>query len=130
METPYEIIGGDQKVKELANEFYKVMSEERRFKPLRDLHAKDLSKITEELYFFLSGWLGGPHLYYQKHGTLCLEKPHEHISITSVERDMWLDCMQIAMKNVSLHPEAIEMLTTPLFELADTIRGNGSDKAS
>ena len=122
MKTPYDLIGGDHKVKELANEFYNVMSNNPRFKSLRNMHAQDLSKISEDLYMFLSGWLGGPHLYYQKHGTLCLDKPHKKFDITEKDRDLWLDCMQEAMKNVGLSEEVINMVSTPLFDLADTIK--------
>lgn len=122
MTTPYELMGGEDKVKELAFEFYDVMCEEERFQSLREMHEKDLSKIREELFLFLSGWLGGPHLYYKKHGTLCLDKPHKKFEITEKDRDLWLECMNKAMKRVGISCEVINMIEIPLFDLADTIK--------
>lgn len=122
MNTPYDLIGGDNNVRELAVEFYSVMSKNPRFKSLRNMHAKDLSKVSEDLYMFLSGWLGGPHLYYQKHKTLCLDKPHRKFEITEKDRDLWLDCMHEAMNNVGLSEEVKSMVRAPLYDLADTIR--------
>ena len=74
--TPYELIGGEAKVRELVDRFYDYMDTEAEAQTVRQLHAKSLKSSREKLFLFLSGWLGGPDLYIQKYGHPMLRRRH------------------------------------------------------
>ena len=57
------------------------------------LHAADLSPMRERLPEFLSGWLGGPPLYFQRPDHNCIVSAHRPFAIGPDERDQWLMCM-------------------------------------
>ncbi len=122
MQTPYELLGGETGVKALANEFYRVMSQREDAAGIRKMHAPNLSAVSEKLFQFLSGWLGGPQLYLQKHGTICLSNPHAAYAIGSDERDQWLACMDQALDNLNASADLKAMLKEPMFNLADVMR--------
>jgi len=48
---------------------------------IRKMHAEDLSGSRQKLFDFLSGWMGGPQLYVEKHGHPMLRRRHLHFSI-------------------------------------------------
>lgn len=87
MKTPYELLGGDQGIKNLCKAFYQAMDTLDEVKAIRNMHGKDLSDIEEKLYLYLSGWLGGPPLYQKKYKTICLTDPHKGYAIGTKERD-------------------------------------------
>lgn len=121
MKTPYELLGGDQGIKDLCKAFYQTMDTLEEAKTIRDMHGKDLSDIEEKLYLYLSGWLGGPPLYQQKYKTICLTAPHKGYAIGVKERDQWLLCMDTALKQVKASDEVKAMLKDPMFRIADAI---------
>ena len=122
MTTPYQMLGGEKGVRHLSIEFYKVMASRPEAKPIRLMHSHDLEKVTNKLFMFISGWLGGPNLYYEKYGTVCLSSPHAKYSIGIDERDQWLDCMAQALDNVGASPKLKKILKDPLFNIAEAIR--------
>jgi len=125
MTTPYSLIGGTNGVRKLAKEFYAVMSIRSEAKAIREMHAPNLSEIEDKLYMFLSGWMGGPDLYYEKYGTVCLTNPHAGYAISHEERDQWLDCMDQALENIDASDELKSMLKQPMFAIADLVRNQG-----
>jgi hemoglobin len=122
MNTPYELLGGDEGVKRLAYEFYKAMDDLSDAETIRKMHAESLEDVSEKLYQYLSGWLGGPGLYQQKFGTVCLTKPHKPYAIGEAERDQWLLCMDTALERVGASDEVKSMLKEPIRRLADFMR--------
>ena len=65
------------------------------------MHPDNLNAIKENFALFLVGWLGGPQLYKQKHGTAVnLTGVHELYDIGNPERDAWLACMEKALSAV------------------------------
>lgn len=122
MTTPYNLIGGENGVRKLAREFYDVMSSRSEAKTIREMHAPDLSVIEDKLYMFLSGWMGGPDLYYEKYGTVCLTNPHANYAIGNNERDQWLDCMDQALDKIGASDELKAMLRQPMFNIADLVK--------
>ena len=95
--TPYEALGGDESVRALVERFYDHMDAAPEFAGIRALHAADLARPRQNLYEFLSGWLGGPPLYIQKHGHPRLRARHAPFPIGPTERDQWLACMAWAL---------------------------------
>lgn len=120
-QTPYQILGADG-VRRLADALYDAMNELPQAQTIRAMHGEDLSEIKQKLFEYLSGWLGGPHLYHQKYGTVCLHKPHAQFAIGEAERDQWLLCMQSALQRIGASDELQQMLNEPLFRIADTLR--------
>ena len=89
---------------------------------MRSMHAKDLSPMKEKLADYLTGWMGGPPLYADKYGTVCMTTPHEPYHIGPEERDQWLLCMDKALEQTGASEELVEMLKIPMFRIADAIR--------
>lgn len=98
--TPYELIGGETAVRALVQRFYALMDSLPEVRPLRELHAADLSEAEEKLFLFLSGWFGGPDLYVQRYGPPFLRARHLPFPIGVRERDQWLHCMRGALDEV------------------------------
>jgi hemoglobin len=121
MSTPYELLGGDEGVKRLAYAFYQAMDQLPEAAGIRKMHAQSLSDVSEKLYQYLSGWLGGPGLYQEKFGTVCLTKPHKPYAIGAAERDQWLLCMDKALEDIGASDEVKTMLKQPMFRLAQFI---------
>lgn len=121
-QTPYEILGGEDGIRSLAGAFYDAMDRLETVGDIREMHKENLGEIKEKLFEFLSGWLGGPSLYSQKYGTVCLTEPHAPFAIGDKERDQWLECMDVALDEVGASEELREMMRKPLFMVADTVR--------
>ena len=129
-QTPYQILGEDG-IRQLTDAFYDIMDTLPEVAGIRALHAEDLSGIKEKLAEYLIGWMGGPPLYSDKHGTVCLTSPHENYHIGPSERDQWLLCMNRALQHIGASDEAVEMLKVPMFRIADTVRNrDGASAAS
>lgn len=120
--TPYELLGGDAGVRRLADTFYEVMDELPEAEAIRKMHGENLVDIKQKLYEYLSGWMGGPHHYHKKYGTVCLTKPHKAYAIGPAERDQWLLCMDEALRRIDASDEIKTMLKEPMFGIADAIR--------
>ena len=121
-DSPYALIGGDAGVRSLVERFYDLMDLEPAFAGIRRLHPATLDGSREKLYLFLSGWLGGPQLYVQKHGHPMLRARHLPFPIGIAERDQWMACMILAMEDVGL-PEALRAhLAQAFFGTADWMR--------
>ena len=110
--TPYDAMGGEAPVRALAHTFYERMDANPAYAALRGLHAPDLEPMQETFFEFLSGWLGGPQLYVQKHGHPRLRMRHASFPIDETMRDQWLPCMAEAMDqqgidgDIRLFPDA------------------------
>lgn len=95
--TPYQRIGGADKVQELVDRFYRLMEALPEAQGIRRMHGEDLSGSRERLFDFLSGWLGGPQLFMEKHGPPMLRRRHLDFPIGTAERDQWLLCIRGAL---------------------------------
>ncbi len=120
--TPYEIVGGDARVRELVDRFYDLMDLEPAYAVIRKMHAPDLSNARDKLYWYLSGWLGGPQLYVDRFGHPMLRARHMPFSIGEAERDAWVACMTQAMNEVAVDDSLREPLTGAMAKLADWMR--------
>jgi hemoglobin len=120
--TPYQMIGGDAKVRALIDRFYDLMDAAPEFYVIRKLHPADLSGSRDKLYMFLSGWLGGPQLYADKYGHPMLRARHLPFAIGVAERDAWIACMRQAMGGVIGDEKLRLWLLEQLFKTADWMR--------
>jgi hemoglobin len=93
----FNMLGGIEGLRALANCFYDIMHELPEAKKIRHMHPENLGPTRENLTLFLCGWLGGPPLYKEKYGPIDLTNHHAHLKINIAERDMWLTCMEQAL---------------------------------
>jgi hemoglobin len=120
--TLYERIGGEQNIRTLVDRFYDLMDTLPEAQQIRDFHRQDLTQTRQLLFEFLSGWLGGPQLYVQKHGNITLSQSHFLIPIGIKERDQWLLCMYQAMQDVGVSEDLQQELRSAFFKTADDLR--------
>lgn len=123
--VPYEALGGEGAVRALVDRFYDLMDLEPGYAALRALHPADLSGSRDKLFWFLSGWLGGPDLYQSRFGHPRLRARHLPYAIGLAERDQWLACMASAMQELAVEPELAERLLQAFFGTADWMRNKG-----
>lgn len=120
--TAFEQIGGDARLRELVDRFYDLMDLEPEFSGIRALHPAALDGSRDKLYWFLSGWMGGPSLYIERFGHPRLRARHLPFAIASPERDQWLRCMALAMQDIGIVETLQERLMQAFYDTADWMR--------
>lgn len=125
-QTPYQMLG-DEGIRKLADAFYDAMDELPEAAGIRAMHGEDLGEIKQKLGDYLSGWMGGPHHYHQKYGTVCLTSPHQPYAIGPDARDQWLLCMDRALEKIDASDELKAMLKDPMYMVADAVRNQDTD---
>ena len=121
-QTPYELLGGEEKLRELVDHFYDHMDQIEDVSELRQMHAKSLRVSRDKLFMFLSGWLGGPDLFVQKYGHPMLRRRHLPFAINEQARDQWLHCMQLAMDDMEIKGKLRSGLDQAFYQTADHMR--------
>ena len=120
--TPYDMIGGEKSVRQIVDRFYDVMDSAPQAARIRAMHGVDLSPMRERLFEFLSGWLGGPPLYFQRPDHKCIMSAHRPFSIGAAERDEWMMCMRKALEDCGVPGELRELLDRPFLRMAEAFR--------
>ncbi len=120
--TIYEMIGGDAKVRELVDRFYDLMDLEPAYAGIRKMHPTTLDGSRDKLYWFLSGWTGGPNLFVERFGHPRLRARHLPYAIATDERDQWLRCMETAMQDVGIEERIQKRLQQAFYDTADWMR--------
>ena len=120
--VPYELLGGEEGVRNLCNAMYDAIDTLPEAQIIRQMHEENLSEIRQKFFEYMSTWLGGPALYSEKHGSMCITDPHAPFAIGKKERDLWLLCMDTALDKVNASDEVREMIKKPLSNVADMLR--------
>lgn len=120
--SAYDLIGGESKLRELVDRFYDLMDLEPEFAGIRAMHPTPLDGSRDKLFWFLSGWLGGPNLYIERFGHPRLRARHLPFAIASGERDQWLRCMALAMQESGISEALQERLMHSFYQTADWMR--------
>jgi hemoglobin len=121
-QTAYQLIGGEMKLRELVDRFYDLMDLEGEFAGIRALHPTTLEGSRDKLFWFLSGWMGGPDLFVERFGHPRLRARHLPYAIASSERDQWLRCIAWAMQDVGVPQTLQERLLESFYQTADWMR--------
>lgn len=121
-DTPYEWIGGEERVKALAERFYDLMDLDPAYAALRRVHHASLEAAREKLFWFLCGWMGGPSYYTDRFGHPRLRARHMPFQIGVLERDQWLACMNQAMVDTDVPDGLRKHLNHSFFQTADWMR--------
>ncbi|MBU3020183.1 group II truncated hemoglobin [Aestuariibacter sp. A3R04] len=117
--TPYELIGGDAKVTQLANKFYDIMEQDPFAAELLALHPKPLDRIRHVFTLYLIMWLGGPNNYELQFGHPRLRARHLPFSVTPELKRQWMYCMRKAMMDTVTDISLAEKLLHSLDQLAE-----------
>ncbi|CVI57219.1 group II truncated hemoglobin [Agrobacterium leguminum] len=125
--TLYEAIGGDATVRTLTRRFYELMDTLPEAARCRAIHPADLSGSEAKFYDYLTGYLGGPPVYVEKHGHPMLRRRHFVAPIGPAERDEWLLCFRRAMDETIENPKLREIIWTPVERLAFHMQNQEAD---
>jgi len=123
--SDYQRIGGDAVIRALVDRFYGLMDELPEAYAARKIHPADLSESGIKLFDFLSGWLGGPQHYIEKHGHPMLRRRHLPYAIGPEERDQWLLCMKQALEETVEDVSLREALFGQFSQLGEHMRNQG-----
>lgn len=123
--TAYEWLGGEARVRSLVDRFYDLMDLEPGYIELRAAHGPSLDDARDKLFWFLSGWLGGPSLYIERFGHPRLRARHMPFRIGIKERDQWVACMAQAMADEQVDAELATRLRESFMQTADWMRNQG-----
>jgi hemoglobin len=123
--SPYTRIGGDAGIRKLVDRFYALMDELPEAYAARKIHPADLTESGNKLFDFLSGWLGGPQRYIEKHGHPMLRRRHLPYAIGPQERDEWLLCMKLALEETVADEQLRTTLYAQFEQLGDHMRNRG-----
>ena len=126
--TPYRLIGGEATVRRLADRFYEIMDTDSGAARIRAMHGRDLTAIRQLLFEFLSGWLGGPALYFQRPEHRCIMSAHRPYVIGAAEVDEWMMCMRRAMDDCALSPEMRDLLETAFSRMANAFSAKPAER--
>ena len=116
--TLYEAIGGDATVRALTDRFYDLMDSLPEAARCRAVHPPDLTSARQKFYDYLTGYLGGPPVYVEKHGHPMLRRRHFIASIGPEERDEWLLCFRLAMQETIASEKLRDIIWAPIERLA------------
>lgn len=120
--SPYDLIGGEAVVRRVVDRFYDIMDTEPAAAGIRGMHGKDLAPIRGLLFEFLSGWLGGPPLYFQRPGHKCIMSAHRPYPIGEAERDQWMMCMRRALADCGVSEELRTLLDPAFLRMCEAFR--------
>ncbi|MCD9229511.1 group II truncated hemoglobin [Ralstonia pseudosolanacearum] len=118
----FDLLGGEARVRELADRFYDLMDLEPAFAELRALHPPSLEGSRDKLFWFLCGWLGGPSHYIERFGHPRLRARHLPFEIGTRERDQWMRCMALAMQDLGIDDALQLRLMQAFWQTADWMR--------
>lgn len=120
----YDRMGGENGLRALVEAFYDIVEFESEGRALLLLHmgGHGVAHSRVEQFDFLSGFLGGPRLYVERHGHSNVRHMHEHVEIDAAARDDWLACMSTAIDRVGLAGDVKRDLMTNFTRVAFMLR--------
>lgn len=112
----YDRIGGEEGVRRFARRFYALMDEAPEAAACRAIHPPSLAGAEQKLFEYLSGWLGGPQLFVERHGAPMLRRRHMVAAIGPEETAGWLLCFRWALVD-TVADEAVRAAILPQIEM-------------
>lgn len=111
----YDRFGGEAGIDRFTRRFYALMDAEPAAAACRAIHPPSLEGSRQKLFEYLSGWLGGPQLFVERHGPPMLRRRHLHAAIGPEEIDGWLLCFRRALAE-TVEDEAVRAAVLPQIE--------------
>ncbi len=116
--TLYQAVGGEPTIRALSRRFYELMDTLPEARHVRAVHPPTLEGSEAKFYDYMTGYLGGPPLYTDKHGHPRLRSRHFVAEIGPAERDEWLLCFRQALEETVPHPKLRALIWEPIERLA------------
>lgn len=128
----YVELGGEQALRDLVELFYDIVEADPEAAPLMKLHLQGtgMQHTREAQFEFLSGFLGGPQIYLEKHQHANVKRMHAHLQIGTAERDAWLSCMDKALQQTGTTQELHQRLMTSFTRVADVLINTNTSPTS
>ena len=125
--TPYDILGGEEGLRKLCAAFYHIMDTSDQTVEIRAMYGESLAEIEAKLCDYLTTWLGGPNIWTEKNGGMCLTDSHAPYKIGPKVRDQWLFCMEKALEEVKASEEVRNLLKEPFWGIANMVKNSTED---
>jgi hemoglobin len=125
VDTPYERLGGETRVRAIVEAFYDAMSD---LEPaLAALHPCDeagrVARTSRDRFaLFFIGWLGGPQDYVAAHGHPRLRMRHGAVPVDAAMASAWMRCMRAAFDREGVEGDVRAFLEARLGEVAQFLR--------
>jgi hemoglobin len=130
--TPFEGIGGSDKLEKLVTAFYTRVGKDPLLSPI---FPDNLTETAQKQKKFLTQYLGGPQLYTDEYGHPMLRARHLPFEITPTRAKRWLELMDEAMDEIGmsgpLRKEFFSRLVLTaqhMINTADTDEGKGESQ--
>ncbi|TDQ42140.1 globin [Aureibacillus halotolerans] len=123
--SPYDMIGGENVVKDLVEKFYQRVSSHPELSPI---FPEDLTETRRKQVQFMTQFLGGPSLYTEEHGHPRLRARHLPFQITPSRAQAWLECMQLALSETEADEHEKRMLFERLKHTAQHMINTPQDR--
>ncbi len=120
-DATFQAAGGETGIRALVDSFYDLMSSKPEYQKIYNWHP-DADSARDKLARFLCGWTGGPRRYHEKYGSINIPKVHAHLAISSVEKQMWIDCMEEALAAQPYDDQLKQYLLVQLAVPAEHVR--------
>ena len=121
-DSTYRAAGEQVGIRKLVDSFFDIMGSVPRYQAIYDWHPQDKEEARDKLALFLCGWMGGPKPFVEKYGPIRIPDAHKHLQITTLERDLWLECMGRALRQQDYPAALIDYLLRQLYIPAERIR--------
>jgi hemoglobin len=114
----YDRFGGEVGVRRLTRRFYELMDTLPEASACRAIHPPSLAGSEEKLFWYLSGWFGGPPLFVEKRGEPMLRRRHFVAPIGEAERLGWELCFRQALAETAPSSELVALIWSNVAPLA------------
>ncbi|WP_372861289.1 globin [Spongiibacter sp.] len=121
MQTPYEILG-ESGISDVVQAFYQLMDSRPEYAEIRAMHGDDLSAVSAQLSLYLTSWMGGPPVYVERNGSMCITAAHRGLGIAPRHSQQWLDCFAEALAQRSDADRVTAMLLPALRRITDMLQ--------
>ena len=125
--SPFEAAGGAEGLQALAWAFYDVV--ESTAPVLESMLPPDRQLSRQKFYEFLSGWTGGPPLFWERRGHPALRLRHAPFPIDDAAASEWVRCLDEACAMVGLDSPVHRFLVAELGRAARGLRNQPSADA-
>ena len=121
-DATYQAAGGQAGIRRLVDCFFDIMADDPQYATIYHWHPEDKEISRDKLALFLCGWMGGPKPFVEKYGRIRIPEAHQHLAVTGVERDQWLECMSRALAEQDYPPRLIKYLQQQFYIPAERVR--------
>lgn len=115
-ETPFDAVGGQEKIRSIVDRFYDIVDADAPV--LREMLPRDDSVSRDKLFAYLVEWTGGEPLYTPERGHPRMRMRHEPFAIGAEDVATWLRCFSQSLDENGVVGPIREFLDTKITELA------------